>query len=173
MYKVFLAVCLLSVFISCKKEADTVVVSTNYGRVTGTPTNNSPFDLWGDKLYLEKTYTKDSIPKPVYKISVFTQSNPFQVFTLIFKGKFSANFYGIGTPQIQASYSLGAKADELYTTTSDSSVISGSVNFSKVVSDSLGKYPENFVGSYQVTMTNNKGNKISVNAGTFDCTFIR
>ena len=152
--------------LSCKKDS-AVVVPVNKGVITGLPSNTgTAFKVSDENIYIEKVWSTDSVPAPIYHLNAILNKSPYKVFTLTFKGPLKSNTYGIGSKQAQATYQIGTAASDIYTTTSDSSVITGLVNFTTYSSDTL-------IGSYHVTVKNSLGNKIDVNGGTFNCTFIK
>ncbi len=168
MSKIFSFVALVAfsaiVLFSCKKD-DAVVVPVNKGVIKGLVSNTgTPFNVSDENVYLEKTYSNDSVPLPIYHINAIISKNPYKVFTLIFKGPLKANVYGLGSKQAQATYQIGTAPTDFYRTTADSSVISGVVNFSTYSTDTL-------IGTYNVTMKNTNGNKFDVTGGSFNCTY--
>ena len=154
------------IFISCSKTTN-VVVPVNKGTITGMLSNTgSSFSVSDENVYLTRTYSTDSVPVLIYHLNAIISRYPDKVLTLTLKGPLTAQTYGIGTKKVQALYQIGSAPTDIYTTTSDSSVISGSVNLTTYSIDSL-------IGNYSVTVTNPLGNKININGGSFNCSFVR
>ena len=151
--------------ISCKKD-NNVVVPVNKGVITGMISNTSTsFNLSDENISLIRSYSNDSIPQLIYNLNAVISKSPLKMFTIRLKGPLKANAYGFGSKQAQASYNIGTTSNDLYTTTADSSVISGIVNLSTYSADTL-------IGTYHVTFTNPIGNKFDITGGTFNCTFV-
>jgi len=152
--------------LSCKKDS-AVVVPVNKGVITGLPSNTgTAFKVSDENIFLEKVWSTDSVPVPIYRLNAILNKNPDRIFTLTFRGPLKFNTYGLGSKQAQASYQIGTGVNDLYTTTTDSSIISGLVNFTTYSADTL-------IGTYHVTVKNPIGNKIDINGGSFNCTFIK
>lgn len=158
---------IVSMFIlSCKKD-NTVTVAVNKGTIAGMISNTSTkFNLSDENVFLDKRNSTDSIPVPVYHLSAIISKVPYKVFTITLKGPLKANSYGLGSKKAQASYEIGKSVTDFYSTTSDSSVISGVVNLSTYSADTL-------IGTYHVTVTNTLGNNFDINGGSFNCTFVK
>ena len=166
-YSFAIVAIIVSMFtLSCKKD-NAVAVAVNKGTITGLISNTATtFNLSNENIYLEKSLTTDSVPKLLYHLSAIVSKVPYKVFTITLKGPLKANSYGLGSKQAQASYQIGTAYSDLYTTTADSSVISGVVNLTTYSADTL-------IGTYHVTVTNPLGNRFDINGGTFNCTFVK
>ncbi len=152
--------------LSCKKD-NTVVVPVNKGTITGLPSNTgAAFSVSDENIYLERVWSTDSVPAPIYHLNAILNKSPYKVFTLTFKGPLKNNTYGMGSKQASALYQIGTASSDLYSTTTDSSVITGLVNFTTYSADTL-------IGTYNVTVKNTLGNKINVTGGTFNCVFVK
>ena len=158
---------IVSIFtLSCKKD-NVVTVAVNKGTITGMISNTSTsFNVSNENIYLEKSFTTDSVPKLLYHISAVVSKVPYKVFTITLKGPLKANSYGLGSKQAQATYQIGTSPNDFYSTTSDSSVISGVVNLITYSTDTL-------IGTYHVTVTNPIGNRFDFTGGTINCTFVK
>ena len=152
--------------LSCKKD-NTVVVPVNKGTITGLPSNTGvAFKVSDENVYLERVWSTDSVPAPIYHLNAILNKSPYKVFTLTFKGPIKNNTYGMGSKQANALYQIGTASADLYSTTTDSSVITGLVNFTTYSTDTL-------IGTYHVTLKNSTGNKIDINGGSFNCVFVK
>ena len=152
--------------ISCKKD-NNVVVPVNKGVITGMISNTATlFNVSDENITLLKSLSNDSIPQVVYHLNAIINKAPLKVFTITLKGPLKANAYGLGSKQAQATYQIGTANTDFYSTTKDSSVISGIVNLSTYSADTL-------IGTYHVTVSNIMGNKFDITSGTFNCTFVK
>jgi len=165
-YSFAIVAIIVSMFtLSCKKD-NAVTVAVNKGTIIGMISNTATsFNVSNENIYLEKSLTSDSVPKLLYHLSAIVSKVPYKIFTITLKGPLKANSYGLGSKQAQASYQIGTGSTDFYSTTSDSSVISGVVNLTTCSADTL-------IGTYHVTVTNPIGNRFDFTGGSFNCTFV-